>query len=662
MTRKRITRQGLVRRRLASLLLAAGGSLLAVAPANAFDIFGLFGSETPPVARRDAVPYVLTIDGLSDNATAETALKDASTLESLRTEPPTDGEELALRVEADLPRLVDALWGQGYYAARVAIAIDGATATIEQSDLSGLARAAERYRAVAPVPVRITVDPGPLYRFSNVSVIEQRSRQPLGAPIIPDRLLPIKPGDPAATSNVLGAAAVLADRFREDGRPFVNVGRQPPVIDHPATSVDLTLTVDPGPRTPIGDVLIAGEQDVDESVIRSFVYAEKGDPYSPAAIAAIRRSVSRIEALGGVRVREGEAPAADGTLPLTVEVTERPKRVFGGTLGFSTTDGPTINAYWAHRNLFGGAERLRFEFDLAYPILDRDESRDFFDEERLTGRVSASFLKPALMGSRFDVLADAFAQRERTESYDADVANLSMAIRRRFSDSIFVQGGIEAEIGSVETAPDLAVQRTFDYGLIGLPFSASYDTTDSPLDPTEGIRLTATAGPYFGFGDAPDVFGYARVQGSAYWAFDEDARYILAGRAVIGSIFGGESGDIPPGRLFFAGGGGSVRGYAYRSLSPLDANGEATGGRSLFEASLEARIKVTDTIGIVPFVDVGQAFESSYPDFADLRIAAGIGLRYYTAIGPIRIDVAFPLDRRSGEEAYALYVSIGQAF
>lgn len=627
----------------------------------AFDVFGLF-REAPPEPRPDALPYTIAIEGLDDAGELRAPLEDASILRSLRAEPPADGEELADRVGADLPRLVDALWAQGRYAARVTVAVDDAGVSIEAGDRAALGRAAERYRGVAPVPLRIVVEAGPLYRFSQVGVIDAATRRPLGAPIIPDRLLPIRPGDAASTPNVLGAAAVLSDRFRDDGRPFVKVGRRPPTIDHRSAGVDLTLTVDPGPRATLGDVAIAGAEDVDPAVIRSFVYAERGDPYSPAAIDAIRRSVARIEALGGVRVREGEALDAEGGLPLTVEVTERPKRLLGGTIGFSTTDGPSLAAYWAHRNLFGGAERLRFDLEAGRPLLDRDDGAAWNDLEGLTGRASASFLKPALGGTRFDLLADAFVERERTESYDAALANGVLAIRRRFSDGAFAQVGLEGEVGRTETAPDLAERRRFDYALLGLPVSVGYDSTDRPLDPTRGLRLTATAGPYLGFGDAPDVFAQGRIQASAYHAFDEEARYILAGRVVIGSIAGGDRGEIPFGRRFFAGGGGSVRGFAYRSLSPLDANGEAVGGLSLFEASLEARIKITDTIGVTPFVDVGQAFESAYPDFDDLRVGVGLGLRYYTAIGPIRLDVAVPVDRRAGEDPYAVYVSIGQAF
>ena len=140
------------------------------------------------------------------------------------------------------------------------------------------------------------------------------------------------------------------------------------------------------------------------------------------------------------------------------------------------------------------------------------------------------------------------------------------------------------------------------------------------------------------------------------------AATFFAARIGFGSLAGADLENIPANRRFFAGGGGSVRGYAFRSLSPMRA-GEPIGGRSLLEGSLEARIRITDTIGIVPFIDAGGAFRESYPDFGErLRFSAGLGLRYYTGIGPIRLDVAIPLQKVAGQRGYGVYLGIGQAF
>lgn len=639
------------------------GSLLAAGspPAHAFNPFGLFGEDKPAVSAT-AVAYELKVEGLGGDAALLTAIRDVSILHRLRLEAPQNGDELVRRAEADLPRIVDALWGAGHYAAKVSIIVGGQVITLDRPATGPVRATIDSLRGRALVPVAIMVEQGPLYRFGRVAVLDQRSDLPFDPAVLPPRVVTLSPGDPARTADVLQAAAALSDHFRDRSHPFVKVGRRVPVIDHPSRTVDLTLVVDPGARAGIGGIGVSGTKQVDPAVVRSFIYAESGDPYSRRAMADIRRSVARIEALGGVRVREGTELESRGSLPVDVEVTERPLRVIGGSLRYSTIDGPALKAYWAHRNLFGGAERLRIDGDLFYFTGPQNwpggSNRPGFNSDDIGGRLSASFLKPALWGTRNDLLVDGFIQRELTELYTTNLINGTAAIRRRFSDSFNVRIGVEGEIGR-----STDVLGRFDYGLIGLPVAASYDSTDRPLDPTRGMRVTASVTPYLGFGDAPDAFVISRLQASVYYAIDEAARTILAGRVAFGSIMGGTLGAIPASRRFYAGGGGSVRGFDYKSLGPRNPAGTVTGGMSLFEASVEARVKLTDTLGIVPFFDMGQAYAGAFPDgSAPLRYAAGLGLRYYTAVGPIRFDVAVPLARRRGERPYAFYVSIGQAF
>jgi translocation and assembly module TamA len=434
-------------------------------------------------------------------------------------------------------------------------------------------------------------------------------------------------------------------------------------VDDAAHVMDVTFTVDPGPLAGLGAVALSGTENIDPAVVRSFIYAEPGDPYSPRAIADIRRSVAKVEGLGSVRVREGEALDPQGNLPIFVEVTERERNLIGVAARYSTVDGPGIRAYYANRNLFGGGETLRIDADVYYlgnDLYATQRKLAGIDSNGIGGRLSATFVKPALWGTRNDLVANIFAGREAQQSYVTDAAGGTVGIRHRFSDTFFAQLGVEGQAGRSQDA-----LGKVDYRLVGVPLSVSYDSTDNLLDPTEGVRLTASATPYAGFlGSDPSIF-VAKAQGSTYYAFDDEAKYILAGRVGFGSISGARLEDIPANIRFFAGGGGSVRGFPYRTLGPRGPFNLPIGGRSLLEASLEARIKVTDTIGVVPFFDAGTAFAGSLPDFNErIRYAAGIGLRYYTGIGPIRVDFAFPLDRIKGnhERPVALYISLGQAF
>lgn len=646
---------------------AGGAALMAVltasmpGPAAAFDLFGLFGGEEAPLEpSATALPYAVKIQGTDDDGLLR-ILEDSSTLYRLRREPPPDGDGLVRRAEADIRRLPDALSGYGYYAGRVTVRIDEATVSGEPS-IAGAVRAAERERGRALVPVRIAVDPGPLYTLRRIGVRDARGRS-FDEEVLPPRLTRVDDDLPARSATVLAREAAIVDALRARGHPFAKVISRDPVVDDAAHVMDVTFTVEPGPVAGIGEVSVRGTENIDPAVVRSFIYAEPGDPYSPKAITDMRRAVAKVEGLGSIRIREGEALDADGNLPIFVEVTERERNLIGVSARYSTVDGPGVRAYYANRNLFGGGETLRIDADLSYlgnDLYAQQRKLAGIKSDGFGGRLSATFVKPALWGTRNDLVANVFAGREAQQSYMVDSAGGTVGIRHRFSDTFFAQVGVEGQAGRSQDA-----LGKVDYRLVGLPVSLSYDSTDSLLDPTQGVRLTASATPYAGFlGSDPSIF-VAKATGSTYYALDDEARYVLAGRLGFGSISGASLEDIPANIRFFAGGGGSVRGFPYRTLGPRGPFNLPVGGRSLLEASLEARVKITDTIGVVPFFDAGTAFAGSLPD-ADERIrkAVGLGLRYYTAIGPIRVDVAFPLDHIKGnhERPVALYISLGQAF
>lgn len=642
-------------------VLAAGLALGCVQPAAAFDLFGLFGeSEEPLQPSATALPYDVKVRGADDDALV-TALQDASSLYKLRREPPPDGEGLARRGEADLRTLPEVLEGYGYYAGRAAVRVGDVTLAGEAS-LDRAARSAESERGRALVPVKIAVDPGPLYHLRRVAVLDRAGR-PLPPELIPERLTRVDPDTPARSAAVLAREAAVVDRLRGLGHPFAKVVARDPVVDDAARVMDVTLTVDPGPEAGLGPVAVRGAEGVDPGVIRSFIYTEPGDPYSPKALADMRRSLAKVEALGSVRVREGEALDAEGNLPIFVDLTERPRNLIGVSARYSTVDGPGVRATYTNRNLFGGAESLRIDADLYYlgnDLYARQRKLAGIDSNGLGGRLAATFVKPALWGSRTDLVMSAFAGREAQQSYVVDAGGGTVGLRQRFSDTFFAQLNVEGQAGRSQDA-----LGKVDYRLVGLGASVAYDSTDSLLDPTRGVRLTASATPYAGFLGSDPAIVVAKAQGSTYWALDEEARYVLAGRLGFGSISGASLEEIPANIRFFAGGGGSVRGFPFRTLGPRGPFGLPVGGKSLLEASLEARIKVTDTIGIVPFFDAGTAFAGALPDFDErIRTAVGLGLRYYTGIGPIRVDVAFPLDRIKGyrEPPAALYISLGQAF
>ena len=630
--------------------------------ARAFDFFGLWGSdETAPPVSPTAISYAVTIHA----GELKNAVMDASSLYQLRKDPPADGDALARRAESDFGPIIDAMWGAGYYDATVTISIDRASLSILSSDIAGFARAAESYRNRAVAPVSISVSPGPLFTLRSIRVLGPGGAE-LSEAELPARIVRLKQGSSAAAAELRAAQARIVDYFRKEGRPLARVASVTPVVDHAAHVMDVTFTFDPGPIAPFGEATMNGPHTFNPAIARSFLYIQPGDPYSPRAIEDARNTIRQIPAVGGVRITEGTALDAYGRLPYTVDVEDRLPYAIGASAKYSTTNGPAGQVYWEDRNVFGGAEQLRLQADIFYapPWYITSQNLNSFSIHDLGWRFSASFLKPALWGTPNDLLVNALGERTSTSGagffgYEAEDADATVALRHRFTQNFWVQAGIEAQTG---VATDFLGQ--VDYTLVGVNASANYDTTDSKLDPTRGVRLNASVGGYpTALGSTLDlVQGKARA--SAYYSLDPDSRFVLAGLIGVGAMGGADLADIPANWRFYAGGGGSVRGYAYNSLGPAGPFGLAViGGRSLFYGSAELRVKVTDTIGIVPFFDAGNAYATSFPNFdAPLATAVGLGLRYYTAIGPIRADVAFPLQRRQGNAPVAFYVSIGQAF
>lgn len=641
---------------------AAGAAGIALPePARAFDLFGLFGSEPePPAPSPTSLPYALKVTG-TDDSDILAAVQDASALYRLGQEAPPDGEGLARRAELDLAKLADVLSGYGYYQGQVEIRIDGVPVSPGRTETA--VHAAEGWRNRGLVPVKVAVNLGPLYTLRRIAVRDRAGRS-FPEEILAPRLTRVGDDVPARSATVLAREAAIVDRFRAHGYPFAKVVDRDPVVDDFAHVMDVTFTLEKGPKAGIGGVSVSGAEGMDPATIRSFIYAEPGDPYSPQAVAAIKRSVGRLEGLGSVRVREGTELDADGNLPLFVEVTEREKNLIGVSARYSTVDGPGVRAYYANRDLFGGGETFRIDADLYYLGLGYDpyatqRKLAGIGTNGLGGRLSATYVQPALWGSRNDFLANVFVAREVQQSYLVDGGGVSGAIRHRFSDTFSAQVGLDAQAGRSQDA-----LGTVNYRLIGVPASVTYDSTDSLLDPTRGFRAIASLAAYPGGISDPGIL-VAKAQGSGYYSLDDESNYILAGRIGFGSVSGAKLGEIPDNFRFFAGGGGSVRGYPYRTLGPIGPYNLPIGGRSLLEASVEARIKVTDTIGVVPFFDAGTAFAASLPDFNEtIRKSVGIGLRYYTGIGPIRADLAFPLDAYKGGHVRpaVLYLSLGQAF
>jgi translocation and assembly module TamA len=349
-------------------------------------------------------------------------------------------------------------------------------------------------------------------------------------------------------------------------------------------------------------------------------------------------------------VRVTESPTLDeaGRLPVHFQVQERPRHAVGGRFGFETNYGMTASAYWEDRNLFGGAEKLRLEGEVA-----RIGETGI---ENATYRAFASLRTPEFLGRDLQSVTLFGAVSEKLPAYDRDAVIASLTLEHRLSDTMALSGGPSFENGRIGRDGNMNA-----FTLFGVMGAFRYDNTTNPLDPRQGQRITLSATPYYSALDA-NYFTRLLVIGSSYFDMSGDGASVLALRAALGSAPGAGRDEITLDKRFYAGGGGSVRGYTYQSIGPRDALNRPLGGASLIEASAELRQRLGESWGIAAFLDAGGVGEEATPDFSQIRAGTGLGLRYLTAIGPLRYDVCLPLERQKGDPSYGIYIGFGQAF
>lgn len=582
-------------------------------------------------APEPAVAYTVTLMGVEDGGLRD-VLEQSSSLFALKESPPPSLIGLERRAETDRTRLGAALRSAGYYDARVDIGVD---------------------RAASPVAVTLTVVTGPVYRFKTLAV-KTAGGAPLPGPAPDAAALGLPPGAEARAPAVVSAQSRLTARLAEAGYAFAKVTDREVVVDHTERTMDVTFTMDPGPLVRFGAVTVEGARDVDPTLIRGRIPWAAGDVYDPARLTRARTDIAKLETFDTVRVALADQPGPDGVTPVTVTVVERKPRFIGAGVTYTTADGFGINGYWGHRNLFGHAEQLRLSLDIARLSANTASSSGL---EKTDFTVGAVFRKPDFLEPHQSLVLSFTAVTDNPPAYSRDAVILSGVVERPLSERLTVSAGLTSERARL-TVTDGQVQSA----LFGVPLGMKYDASNDLLNPTEGYRLTAALTPWFPMGgDTTSSFVETRATGTAYWGLSDDA--VLAGRLSLGSITGATLAAIPPHKRFYTGGGGSVRGFAFQKAGPRDAADKPTGGRSLAEMGLEVRYKITDTIGLVPFVDAGGVFDSAFPDFSTpLRVGAGLGVRYYTDFGPLRVDVGFPLNPQSGDARWQLYLSLGQAF
>lgn len=560
--------------------------------------------------------YEVEIPNLPDGLTP--MLSSVSDCLALRPNPPETPGLLRRRMRKDLDTFAQALKSRGYFKA----------------DLS-----AELDTAPNPAMVRFRIDPGPRFVFAPPTLTLEPPNSSLSSNL-EDIMAPLHAGAGYASSGVLDVETALLERLKEHGHPTPSTTQRNVVADHATNTVAVRFAIATGRAASFGSTEIIGLESVSESFVKAELAWENGKPYDRRLVDTTRERLFRSGLFRSVRI-DADHDQGAGTVTMRVNVLESPHRsVRAGTWYYSDL-GLGAGLGWTHRNALGAGQELRLDTDIS---------------ENLQ-RANSALILPNTGRPGQTLSLSAGYEHELTDVYESSTLSLSGIMRRPFSE--FQLGwGLTYSLSSVKE------DELREFNLLSVPLIAEFSTADHPLEPTSGLAMTARLEPFTDIEERSASFVSWNLTGRHYLPLIKDKSLILATRGRYSLLAGTSRESIPEDLLLYAGGGGSVRGYAYQYAGELDDDDEPLGGVSAMDFSTELRWRINSTYGLVLFADGGAAFSSRNPsDHESLFWGVGTGLRYYTPIGPLRMDVAVPLERRQGVDApFQLYVSLGQAF
>ncbi|MCL6229031.1 autotransporter assembly complex protein TamA [Bartonella bilalgolemii] len=575
--------------------------------------------------------------------------KAASSLVSDQGKAVANSSGLLAKARSNYRTILAALYADGRYGGIISIKING----LEVSDLSPLAQ------LPAQSSIVITIDAGPQYVFNVANFNKDFSLEnyKIGE-ILSVENLGYKVGAVAKSETVLKAERWLIERWRQHGYAKANIVNRDMVADHAARFVDAQITVNPGKKAYYGPLNVRNVSEqprMDSAYIAWMTGLKLDQQYNPDALIKANKRLARLDVFRAVTLREAETISFDGHLPLTLILEERKPRRFGIGGSYSTLDGAGLEVYWMHNNLFGQAEHLKIETKISDIGSRKEESYHPKNFDYLLG---ATFIKPGIITPDTDFSAELKGEQDVLDNYTTTALKAQLGITHIFNDKL--SGRVALATFNGYSRDDYFGNRHFT--TIGLLSGMIYDGRNSTVNATKGLYSEAVLEPLYEM-RFDNFVTKMTIEGRSYWAFDVKDHFIFSTRVKFGTIIGGNIAELPSDTLFFAGGGGSVRGYAYRNIGIKTENDTIVGGRSIVEGSAELRFFFNNKIGFVSFIDGGFVGEKTHFNFSrQMKWGVGIGGRYMTGFGPFRFDVAFPFKREKGDPRVGFYVGMGQAF
>lgn len=609
-------------------------------------------------AEESAIRYTVAFSGLEEAEAGELEplLRRASQCEQEKESLPASRFVLLHRAKKDNGLLIGLLRSRGYFAAQV-------TSTVTTNE--------------TPALVTFLVNPGPLYRLDHVTIDvlqpnalpatgqqmeaqgvdtrdtgdEQKTSFALFAtPTLAE--LSLKPGDVALSSTIFAAEAQLLQEAKKQGFAFAKLATRRTLVDHDKQTLDLLLRIEIGQRVLLGAVTLTGIDGIASDYLykripwQTAIPSEQPILFHPHLLDETRQAMLSTGLFNAVRIHIDPTINEQGLHPVTVELDQRKHRSIRTGLGYSSDTGGKVAASWEQRNMLGAGERVQVEGQAALKML------------HLKGVLG----KPDFLRMQQKLLLSASLDKENTEAYFKDSFGMDAGLNLPLAPHLELSYGLGYRLANEK---DLTgAQREKLFGLFSTPVKLTWDKRDNLLDPSHGWYMNTSGAGILDTLGTGVLFGKLSAQYRHYYTPLATPRMVLAGRLGLGTIVGSSREEVPADERFFVGGGGSLRGYGFQMANHVDTNNRPLGGRSMVEFSTETRFNASESIGLVLFLDGGRAFAGSTPDVGEpLFFGTGLGTRYKTPIGPLRLDVGVPLQRRDAvDDAYQLYMSIGQAF
>ncbi|MDQ7091673.1 MAG: autotransporter assembly complex family protein [Methylococcales bacterium] len=565
---------------------------------------------------QESNPYQVEIKGVADEDLNEKILS-YSLMQKQQDSPPESSFVLTQRAKKDIPTFIKLLRSKAYYNAKITIKLD---------------------QKETPPRLIFKVNLGPQYALQ--SVVIHQNTDSLKKPTL--KQINLTPDQPALTSTILAAEQKLLTYAKRQSYAFATLCPRKVVVNHDLKTVSVELCLKTGEQVFVGAVGFTGNQNIKADFLKKLIQWQQGTAYNQKTIDSQRLKLidSRLFILA--RLKLATKADEDGYFPVTFELKERLPRTVSAGLRLTTDDELFLARFaWEHRNLWGQGEVI----DAALKV------------SMIKSSLAASFRKPVFYHPNNTLIMDSEFISEDTDAFKSLRAEFAVAIEHQLTKKQRFNIGLAYQFSRVTEYNQISE----NFNLISLPIHFNGDFSDNFLEPTTGGRLSIDEQPFYNLGTGAR-FHKQKIRYRHYLSLTKSDNLIVAGRIIIGNIWGENLVNIPADLRYFAGGSDTVRGYSFQSLSPKDEQGRLIGGLSLFAFSIELRQWITENIGIVGFLDGGRAYADAYQNFADLKMGAGLGLRYKTPIGAIRFDLARPLNKRDEDDEFQLYMSIGHTF